>query len=642
MAITINWLTKVINIPKADLTLVQSTPTEIRELNLNSFHLELRDIEDSEEGIVNLKTHTHNTEVSLGGITFARVIEIINGYTITFEDGQYAVNLIGANSNVGDVVNVNQVSVRSQNSAGLISSPDIEYSSFNGGVTIDVTSLYDGTLFPVGTPQQPVNNIDDAKLIAEYRGFTKFYVLGDIVFDSDDDIDGFIVVGQNAIKSHFTLTAGLSSAGCEFNEATIDGTLSGNAFIRNCTVEDLTYVEGQLRECILVGTILLAGNATTNILNCWDGIAGNGKPIIDMGGSGQSLTMGGYSGEIKIINKTGSDKVSIDLLSGEVEIDSTVTDGEIFVRGVGVLVDNSIGTVLIDWSALLSREIYDDNVYVNTNGAQSGIQYPLGTLRYPVNNMTDAKTIADNLGIRSFSLVGSTTLAESFTGYKFKAPYFSAGAIDLDSMDVSGSIFEGISITGNAVGPFFAKDCELLNGMTGIQATLENCVIAGTFTIAAGQAFQCDRCNLKGMANVFDLNGTGQLSIAGVSGVFQITNMSSPASFAAVTGDFVGTLASSCTLGTVLIAGIGQLNDSSTGVTVIDKVLPGATWDELRASHVVTGTFGKTDDWSSASTPADIADAVWDEPMADHQALGSFGEVIEKIKFWVNYLRSVF
>lgn len=120
MAISINWGTRIISIPKADLGIVQLTPTEIRELDLDVFRLTLKDLEDSEDGMSFPDTHRHNTEVTLGGLTFARVIEIINDYTITFEDGQYAVNLIGANSNVADMTNVNQVSVRSQNSAGLI------------------------------------------------------------------------------------------------------------------------------------------------------------------------------------------------------------------------------------------------------------------------------------------------------------------------------------------------------------------------------------------------------------------------------------------------------------------------------------------------------------------------------------------
>lgn len=116
MAITINWATKVISIPQADLNFISGT---LYELDVNAFRLILRDLEDDSEGIPFDQTHSHNTEVTIGVIVFARFIEIINGYTITFEDGQYAVNLTGANNNISDVTNVNQVSIRSNNSAGL-------------------------------------------------------------------------------------------------------------------------------------------------------------------------------------------------------------------------------------------------------------------------------------------------------------------------------------------------------------------------------------------------------------------------------------------------------------------------------------------------------------------------------------------
>lgn len=120
MAISIDWSTKVINVPRLDLTLIQSSPKEIREMDVDWFRLELKNLEDSDEGMPYLDTHRHNTTVVLGGLTLARVVEIINGYTVTFEDGQYAVNLVGANNNVADVANVNQVSIRPSNSAGLI------------------------------------------------------------------------------------------------------------------------------------------------------------------------------------------------------------------------------------------------------------------------------------------------------------------------------------------------------------------------------------------------------------------------------------------------------------------------------------------------------------------------------------------
>lgn len=81
---------------------------------------EWKALEDNEVGMMFPDTHQHNTQVTLSGITFARTMEIINGYTVTFEDGQYVLNLYGANHNILDVANANQVSLRANLSGGLI------------------------------------------------------------------------------------------------------------------------------------------------------------------------------------------------------------------------------------------------------------------------------------------------------------------------------------------------------------------------------------------------------------------------------------------------------------------------------------------------------------------------------------------
>lgn len=141
MAITIDWGARIIYVPKADMTLIQSSPVEIRELDLEAFRLVLKDLEDSVEGMCYPDTHSHNTEVELAGITYARMITIINGYTVTFEDGQYCVNAVGANCNLMDVTNHNQVSIRANNSAGLIAVPASEVFAHqvDGGLTFLAT-----------------------------------------------------------------------------------------------------------------------------------------------------------------------------------------------------------------------------------------------------------------------------------------------------------------------------------------------------------------------------------------------------------------------------------------------------------------------------------------------------------------------
>jgi hypothetical protein len=68
--------------------------------------LELKDLEDDEAGIAFPDTHSHNTAVTLSGVVYARIVEIINGYTLTITPAfAGTVTCTGANHNLGDVYN---------------------------------------------------------------------------------------------------------------------------------------------------------------------------------------------------------------------------------------------------------------------------------------------------------------------------------------------------------------------------------------------------------------------------------------------------------------------------------------------------------------------------------------------------------
>jgi len=353
MTIAITWATGVIYVPKADMTLIQSMPTVIYELNIDDFRLTLKSLEDDAAGMGFQKTHDHNTTVLLGGIEYARLIEILPPYTVTFEDGQYAVNLFGANSNIGDRVNVNQVSVRSANSAGMTSSAAIEYASFNGGVTIDIINGVTGTTYPIGTPQKSVNNLADAKLIAEVRGFESLYIIGNITFTSGQSVDAYTIYGQNPRKTTVTLESGLSTNGAEFIDCTLIGTLDGDTWFRHCIIGTLTYVQGQIEQCVLSDVITLSGTETVRLIDCTDGVPGyNSLPLINMGGTGRNIIISEYFGTIVIGDLTGNNIVEISMGSGHVHLLDTVTSGEIFLRGTGTYHDESSGTTL-DVDALI-------------------------------------------------------------------------------------------------------------------------------------------------------------------------------------------------------------------------------------------------------------------------------------------------
>ena len=124
MAISIAYATKVISVPQADLTFVSGT---LYTLDSNQFRKDVMAILDNQTHIWMPDAFEHNTEVTVAGTTYARTIEFINGYSVTFEDtgSAYTVRIEGSNNNIFDVDNgvlnpTDKVTVISTNSAGLI------------------------------------------------------------------------------------------------------------------------------------------------------------------------------------------------------------------------------------------------------------------------------------------------------------------------------------------------------------------------------------------------------------------------------------------------------------------------------------------------------------------------------------------
>ena len=359
MALSIDYSTKVITVPKADLTLIQAVPTEIRQLDLDSFRLELRDIEDSQEGIPQLVTHTHNTEVTVGGVTLARVISMINGYTVTFEDGTYAVNLVGANSNIGDVVNVNQVSIRSANSAGLVSLDILVAGAYGGKVVVSPTNGQAGTDTPIGTFETPVNNVSDAILIAQKQGVV------DLLFTQNmtiaDDLSGGgsgqpLNISGTSPFNVITIDPSAVVTGSGIRGVTVTGEVDGLNTVRECNLMAVTNLSGFVFQCSLAGNVTTNGSAS--FMQCFSGISGAGSPQIDVGAG--NLIVRDYSGSIIIGSVTQGDH-SIGVYGGRVTINASCTAGTIRVRGDAyTIIDNSAGATVIDERNITPKKIWDE------------------------------------------------------------------------------------------------------------------------------------------------------------------------------------------------------------------------------------------------------------------------------------------
>lgn len=361
MAINITWSTSVINVAKADMVLIQTVPSEIYQLDMNDFRLDLKDLEDSEDGIMFPDTHSHNPPVTISGAVLARVVEILSPYTITFEDDQYRVNVVGANTNIGERINVNQVSVSTSNSAGLQDLNSLQAASYGGEVTVKASSNDSGTTFPVGTKKNPVNNMTDALAIAVDHGITTIRFIEDMTLGTGDYSLGYEFLGNNPVNVTITLQAGADVEFCTFRNMTVQGVLDNGNILRDCSVLDITNINGFMHQCALSGTMTLGGGSQSTVMSCYSGVAGGAlTPTIDMGGSGNPLALRDYSGGLKIMNSTGAGNHSLDFQSGQLIIDSTVAAGDFTIRGVCKVTDNSTGT------STISDETISKGVKTNT------------------------------------------------------------------------------------------------------------------------------------------------------------------------------------------------------------------------------------------------------------------------------------
>jgi len=122
MALTFDFLSKVVTVPQSDCVLVSGT---IYTLDTNWFKNQLNTELSGEPHIWVEDIYTHNTQYIVAGVTYARSVQIINGWSVEFSpDAQWTVILEGSNNDIFDVAGgilvQNQVQVIPTNSAGLI------------------------------------------------------------------------------------------------------------------------------------------------------------------------------------------------------------------------------------------------------------------------------------------------------------------------------------------------------------------------------------------------------------------------------------------------------------------------------------------------------------------------------------------
>jgi hypothetical protein len=373
--LTIDYSTFIIFVPKAYTQFVSINPStglELRQVNLTTFAQDIADLQDDAEGAWASTAFEYTAPVSVGGVQLAPVVVILSPYTVEFEDGQYAVNLSGANTNVQDVSIVNQVSIRPNNSAGLTFSDVINEQSYqDASIWVDSQDGLAGTQFPRGTPTDEVNNLADAVIIANRLGLNKFHLRGTVNAVSNIGINRFEMLGTSPTEAIIVAASNFEINGCAFERLAIRGSIVGRGSFKDCSLgktTNLTGVQGIFDNCALAGHITLDAATTEPIMfkDCVSAIAGSSKPLLDCNGVVTGINFSRYAGGLSVTNfNNAAGTMTLDMASSDVVINSTTcTAGELVIRGISRVTDEN-GVLLPSGENVINGGLTLKNYAVN-------------------------------------------------------------------------------------------------------------------------------------------------------------------------------------------------------------------------------------------------------------------------------------
>lgn len=217
---------------------------------------------------------------------------------------------------------------------------------YRGMVAMDINGAA-GTTFPLGTGAHPINNLADAKTVAQSLGIKTFSVNGAWTFGATDNLDGYHIKAVTHEAATITLTAGCSTVGTVFEDVVITGTQGGDCHLLHCNIplSGLYGAEGEHIGCTYRGDVSTAANADLEMLDSWSAMSGFNHPELICNGI-VKVGIRNYSGGFGVVGLTAG-SVTFGINTGNVHVHNTCTGGTVTARGVGSFVDESTGTTVV-------------------------------------------------------------------------------------------------------------------------------------------------------------------------------------------------------------------------------------------------------------------------------------------------------
>lgn len=271
----------------------------------------------------------------------------------------------------------------------------------------------------------------------------------------------------------------------------------------------------------------------------------------------------------------------------------------------------------------VERASFNGNITINTTSGSAGTDYPLGTRSFPVDNLADARIIADRENFDEFEISGSITLDQEYVGFSWTGINSVGGhSLDFNNQDVSQGTFMNVDVSGTL--PALTGEVELLDCVVGAVGNfvgkITNSRFEDNISFASGQTtiVKCNSSAPAAQVVIFDLQDTDAVVfIRGWDGFFQVSNIDHVDARFSVDMDSGQILfnASVINAATVSARGEGSITDDSVfGVDVdgliepvdIKEIHGDKGLDEVNAKTITENVAGESYDESVAGVTKEV------------------------------------
>ena len=211
---------------------------------------------------------------------------------------------------------------------------------------------------------------------------------------------------------------------------------------------------------------------------------------------------------------------------------------------------------------------YGGEVHINSSLGLPGTAYPAGTLAQPVNNLSDALTIANELGINELHVYGQVDFDLDVNNFKIIGGNFNS-VINLQGVNVQGTTFERCVLQGSYFGEIRAYNCEIKNSLIGCEGKFIECGIADELFFSPNIISNFNDCYANG-ADIphIHMSSNSNVRMIGYTGGVKIYDCTSGSSLnvAFVVGQAF--ILTGNTGGDITLLGIASFDNQSSGTTV--------------------------------------------------------------------------